>query len=87
MNFAFEIIHKSKKSKARIGKIYTPHGVVDTPNFVGVATNGTIKALDNKIIEELEMQLIFCNTYHLMLHPGENIIEKAGGLHKFINRK
>ncbi|KPK32106.1 MAG: queuine tRNA-ribosyltransferase [Chlamydiae bacterium SM23_39] len=86
MTFSFKILHKSKKSKARVGKIYTPHGIVDTPNFVGVATNGTIKALDNKILEDLGMQLIFCNTYHLMIHPGEDIIAKAGGLHKFINR-
>ena len=85
-NFKFEILYKSKKSKARVGRIYTPHGVIDTPNFVGVGTNGTIKSLDNNMVRYLGMQLMFCNTYHLILQPGSKVIKKAGGLHKFINR-
>src|SRR3972149_7434522 len=84
--FKFEILHKSKKSKARVGKIFTPHGVIDTPNFVAVGTNGTIKALDSKMVSSLGLELIFCNTYHLLLQPGVDVIEKAGGIHKFINR-
>jgi len=85
--FSFKIIHQSKKSKARVGQITTPHGVIDTPNFVAVGTNGTLKALDNVLLEQLEQQLMFCNTYHLLLHPGPEVIKAAGGLHKFINRK
>ncbi len=82
----FEILHTSKKSKARVGRIHTPHGVIDTPNFVAVGTNGTLKALDNQMVQEIGLQLMFCNTYHLLLQPGPTIIEKAGGLHRFINR-
>lgn len=84
--FSFSVIHKSKKSRARVGRIHTPHGIIDTPGFVAVGTNGTIKALDNKLIESLGLQLMFCNTYHLMIHPGAHIIKQAGGIHKFINR-
>lgn len=84
--FRFEIVHKSNKSRARVGKIYTSHGVIDTPNFVAVGTNGTLKALDNKIVDELGLQIMFCNTYHLLLQPGAETVKKAGGLHKFMNR-
>ena len=86
MTFRFELIHTSTKSKAKVGKIYTPHGVIDTPNFVGVGTNGTIKALDNQAVHEIGLQLMFCNTYHLLLQPGTSIVKQAGGLHSFINR-
>lgn len=85
--FKFEIIHQSKKSRARVGRIHTPHGIIDTPNFVGVGTNGSLKALDNKTVQEIGLQLMFCNTYHLMLQPGTEIIKQAGGLHSFINRQ
>lgn len=84
--FSFKIIHQSKKSRARVGQITTPHGVIDTPNFVAVGTNGTLKALDNVLLEQLEQQLMFCNTYHLLLHPGPEVVKAAGGIHKFINR-
>lgn len=85
-HFKFELIHKSKRSKARVGRIYTPHGIIDTPNFVAVGTNGTLKALDNAFALEIGLQLMFCNTYHLILQPGTKLIKEAGGLHKFINR-
>ena len=85
--FRFEIIHQSKKSRARVGRIHTPHGIIDTPNFVAVGTNGTLKALDNTLVNEIGLQLMFCNTYHLLLQPGTDIVKKAGGLHSFINRK
>lgn len=84
--FAFELIHQSKKSRARVGKIHTPHGVIDTPGFVAVGTNATLKSLDTKTVSEIGLQLMFCNTYHLMLQPGTDLIKKAGGLHKFMNR-
>ena len=85
--FKFEVIHRSKKSRARVGKIHTPHGIINTPNFVAVGTNGTLKALDSKTVDDLGLELMFCNTYHLLLQPGPEIVEKAGGLHKFMNRK
>jgi queuine tRNA-ribosyltransferase len=85
--FRFELIHRSKKSQARVGRIHTPHGIIDTPNFVAVGTNGTLKALDNSYHDAIGLQLMFCNTYHLMLQPGTEVVKKAGGLHQFINRK
>lgn len=86
MNFRFEILHQSKRSRARIGKIYTPHGVIETPNFVAVGTNGTLKALDNQMTASIGLQLMFCNTYHLLLQPGPSVVQRAGGLHRFIHR-
>ena len=84
--FYFELIYKSKKSKARVGRIHTPHGIIETPNFVPVGTNATAKALDSVFMDKLDVQLMFCNTYHLLLHPGTDVIKNAGGLHKFMNR-
>lgn len=85
--FKFELIHQSKKSRARVGKIHTPHGIIDTPNFVAVGTNATLKAVDNHLLESLGLQLMFCNTYHLMVQPGIETIKQAGGLHQFMQRK
>ncbi len=85
--FKFKVIHESKKSRARVGVIYTPHGVINTPNFVAVGTNGTLKSLDSKLVDNLGLELMFCNTYHLLLQPGTKIIKNAGGLHEFMNRK
>ncbi|MBS0289933.1 MAG: tRNA-guanosine(34) transglycosylase [Proteobacteria bacterium] len=85
-SFQFEILYQSKISRARVGKIHTPHGVIDTPNFVAVGTNGSLKALANHEHQALNVQLMFCNTYHLMVQPGTALIKKAGGLHKFIQR-
>lgn len=85
--FWFELVYQSKKSRARVGRIHTPHGIIETPNFVPVGTNGTLKALDTATADDLGVQLMFCNTYHLMLQPGTAIVKKAGGLHTFMNRK
>jgi queuine tRNA-ribosyltransferase len=85
-SFHFSIIHQSKKSRARVGRIYTPHGIIDTPGFVAVGTNATLKAVDTISAQQLGLQLMFCNTYHLMLQPGTKTIAKAGGLHAFMNR-
>lgn len=85
--FQFEILYQSKKSHARVGRIHTPHGIIETPNFVAVGTNGTLKTLSNAAVNELDLQLMFCNTYHLLLQPGPDIVREAGGLHAFINRK
>jgi queuine tRNA-ribosyltransferase len=85
--FKFELIHQSKKSRARVGRIHTPNGIIDTPNFVGVGTNAALKSVDSVTVSQIGMQLMFCNTYHLMLQPGTEVIKNAGGLHTFMNRK
>lgn len=83
----FKVLHTSKKSNARVCQINTPHGIITTPNFVAVGTNGTLKSLDNEMVNHLGLELMFCNTYHLLLRPGYDVVQAAGGLHAFINRK
>lgn len=85
--FHFEILHQSTRSLARVGRIHTPHGTIDTPSYVAVATNGALKGVDFRSADMANQQLIFCNTYHLLLQPGADVVEKAGGLHNFVNRK
>ncbi|KKR95573.1 MAG: Queuine tRNA-ribosyltransferase [candidate division TM6 bacterium GW2011_GWE2_41_16] len=82
----FELIHQSKKSKARVGRIHTAHGVIDTPTFVPVATNGALKSVDMVHANDLGIDLMFANTYHLILHPGADVVAAAGGIHSFIGR-
>jgi queuine tRNA-ribosyltransferase len=84
--FSFEVLHKSKKSKARVGRISTPHGSFLTPTFVGVGTNGALKSLGHDEAEQTGLDLMFANTYHLMVQPGEETIEKMGGIHRFSGR-
>src|ERR1035437_6081726 len=80
----FEIIKKDKKTKARAGVIKTPHGDIETPMFVPVGTQGTVKAISPKELRELGAQAVLANTYHLHLRPGEDIVKKFGGLAKFM---
>lgn len=84
--FRFELIHTSKRSRARVGRIHTPHGIIETPHFVPVATNASMKYIDTRMMDQLDSQLVFCNTYHLMLHPGTETVQAAGGLHTFMGR-
>jgi len=79
---SFSLVKKS--SKARAGRIETEHGVVETPIFMPVGTRGTLKALTHQQTLDVGSQIILGNTYHLMLRPGRELIEKAGGLHSFI---
>jgi queuine tRNA-ribosyltransferase len=72
---------------ARAGKIFTPHGVIQTPAYVPVATNAVIKGCDSQIIDEIDIDLLFVNTYHMLVHPGDKIVKNAGGLHTFMQRK
>lgn len=83
--FRYELLHASAVSDARVGRIHTPHGVVETPGFVAVGTNGALKAVDHRGLESV-LQLMFCNTYHLLLHPGPEVVKAAGGLHQFMKR-
>ncbi|MBT3274901.1 MAG: tRNA guanosine(34) transglycosylase Tgt, partial [Spirochaetales bacterium] len=75
--------HTSSNSAARAGTLHLPHGKVATPAFMPVGTNGTVKAINHQDIEAMGVRMILGNTYHLYLRPGTEVIEKAGGLHRF----
>jgi tRNA-guanine transglycosylase len=81
----FRILKRSKKSRARLGVISTPHGDLQTPAIVTVATQASIKTLTSTQAAEAGSPLLICNTLHLHLKPGEAVVKKAGGLHKFMN--
>lgn len=85
MSKIFQTKHTDKFSKARTGYLYLPHGVVNTPAFMPVGTNGTVKALYHKTVKEIGYNLILGNTYHLYLRPGCDVIESFNGLHNFSN--
>lgn len=88
MGLNFEITATDKESKARTGKFLTAHGVVETPIFMPVGTLGTVKGVhQHEIADDIKAQIILGNTYHLYLRPGMDTLEKAGGLHKFMNWK
>src|ERR1700722_6299855 len=80
----FTVLKTSKKSKARLGVLHTPHGEVLTPSLVPVATNATIKALRSDEVLATGSQMLISNTYHLHVTAGENIIKSAGGINKFM---
>ena len=80
----FEVLHNDVDSNARIGKITTAHGVIETPIFMPVGTAGSVRAVHfRELKEDIKAQIFLGNTYHLYLRPGINILEEAGGLHKF----
>ncbi len=83
--FRYEILHTCKQSGARVGRLYTPHGVIETPVFMPVGTQATVKTLSPDELKSVNSQIILSNTYHLYLRPGHKLVEKAGGLHKFMN--
>ena len=69
---------------ARIGTMYTPHGPVQTPNFMPVGTRGTVKTMDVEDLRTVGAQIVLANTYHLMLRPGEDVVSQLGELHGFM---
>ena len=81
----FQLLKTDPASRARLGKLTTAHGTVDTPVFMSVGTQGSVKALDPRELHEMGTQIILGNTYHLNIRPGLEIIKAAGGLHRFIN--
>ncbi|WP_352419905.1 tRNA guanosine(34) transglycosylase Tgt [Proteiniborus sp.] len=85
MVFRYELIKEASDCGARLGKIYTPHGVIETPIFMPVGTRATVKTMTPEELKDLGAQIILGNTYHLYLRPGHKLIEEAGGLHKFMN--
>ncbi|MRR16494.1 MAG: tRNA guanosine(34) transglycosylase Tgt [Deltaproteobacteria bacterium] len=85
MSFSFRVIKKDLLTSARLGKMNTSHGLVETPAFMPVGTQGTVKSLRPEDIQRLGAQIILANTYHLYLRPGHETIKKLGGLHAFMN--
>ena len=81
--FSFELI--TQDEKARVGRISTPKGTVDTPAFMPVGTLGTVKSIFTEDLLSTETQIILGNTYHLMIRPGTKILDLFGGLHNFMN--
>lgn len=84
-NFSFELIKECPHTGARAGILHTPHGDIETPIFMPVGTQATVKGLKVEDLKDLGAQIILSNTYHLYLRPGEDIVAQAGGLHKFMN--
>ena len=85
MKVKYELIHKEKNTDARYGILETNYGKYETPMFMPVGTQATVKTLDYREIKEIGSGVILSNTYHLWLRPGEDIVDKAGGLHRFMN--
>ncbi|MFD1065370.1 tRNA guanosine(34) transglycosylase Tgt [Oceanobacillus locisalsi] len=81
----YELIKTDKQTGARLGRVHTPHGSFDTPAFMPVGTLATVKTMSPEELHSMQANIILSNTYHLWLRPGEDIIEEAGGLHKFMN--
>ncbi|MCL2013293.1 MAG: tRNA guanosine(34) transglycosylase Tgt [Cystobacterineae bacterium] len=83
-NFHFQLLAKDTTTNARRGRLYTPHGAIETPLFMPVGTQGSVKAIGPDDLERLGVQMALGNTYHLMLRPGEALVQKLGGLHRFM---
>ena len=85
MKIEYTLIKKDKNCNARLGKIKTNYGEYETPMFMPVGTQATVKTLSPEELKEIDCGIILANTYHLWLRPGETVINHAGGLHKFMN--
>ena len=85
MKIKYTLLHKDENSNARYGKLQTNYGTFETPMFMPVGTRATVKSLSPEELKAAHSGIILSNTYHLWLRPGEDIIDKAGGLHKFMN--
>jgi queuine tRNA-ribosyltransferase len=83
----FNILCEDKNTQARLGELYTKHGKINTPTFMPVATQGSVKALSEQNLYDANVECILSNTYHLYLRPGMEVLKKMGGLHKFMNYK
>lgn len=85
MKIEYTLLQKEKNTAARFGKLKTNYGTFETPMFMPVGTRGTVKSLSPEELKDVNSGIILANTYHLWLRPGENIVQKCGGLHKFMN--
>ena len=83
--FEFELLHVCAQTGARRGRLHTPHGVIETPIFMPVGTQATVKTMSPDELKQIGAQIILSNTYHLHLRPGEDLVAEAGGLHRFMN--
>ena len=83
--FEFELLHVCRQTGARRGRLHTPHGVIETPIYMPVGTQATVKTMSPDELKEIGSQIILSNTYHLHLRPGEDLVDEAGGLHRFMN--
>lgn len=81
----YELIKVCKQSGARLGRVHTPHGIIETPTFMPVGTQATVKTMSPEELKSMDAQIILSNTYHLFIRPGHDIVRRAGGLHKFMN--
>src|SRR5882672_3286755 len=81
----FQLTKQDAQTLARRGVLKTPHGEIQTPFFMPVGTNGTVKTLSSEDLHEMRSQIVLSNTYHLFIRPGTEVIQSAGGLHKFMN--
>lgn len=81
----YELLHEDKQTGARRGIVHTPHGDIQTPVFMPVGTQATVKSMTPEELKDIGAQIILSNTYHLYLRPGQDIVKLAGGLHKFMN--
>ncbi|MDQ0877989.1 queuine tRNA-ribosyltransferase [Paenibacillus sp. V4I3] len=81
----YEPIKTCKQSGARLGRVHTPHGVIETPAFMPVGTQATVKTMSPEELKTMDAHIILSNTYHLFIRPGHDIVKAAGGLHKFMN--
>ncbi|SFJ09855.1 queuine tRNA-ribosyltransferase [Paenibacillus sp. UNC496MF] len=85
MAITYELLKTCKQTGARLGRVHTPHGVIETPTFMPVGTQATVKTVSPEELKTLDAHIILSNTYHLFVRPGHEIVRKAGGLHKFMN--
>ena len=83
--FSFELIKTDPDTGARAGVLHTPHGDIETPVYMPVGTQATVKGMLPRDLHEVGSQIILSNTYHLYMRPGDELIKAAGGLHKFMN--
>ncbi|MBQ3201893.1 MAG: tRNA guanosine(34) transglycosylase Tgt [Clostridia bacterium] len=82
--FKYELIHECKQSGARLGRLHTPHGIIETPCYMPVGTQATVKAVLPRDLEEMGAMICLANTYHLFERPGHELVREAGGLHEFM---
>jgi hypothetical protein len=83
--FDFELLHVCQKTGARRGRLHTPHGTIETPVYMPVGTQASVKTLSPEEVKQIGAEIILANTYHLHLRPGEDLVKQAGGLHKFMH--
>ena len=83
--FEYEVVKQCSRTGARAGRFHTPHGVIETPVFMPVGTQATVKSLTPEELKEMGSQIILSNTYHLFLRPGAELVAEAGGLHEFMH--